>query len=88
MTRSWIDDVSRFEQRYVERREYQLIVDGRTVRTEQHALQIHIYSKHEAELLLEAAGFEDVRWFADHGDAAPASDDFQAIICGARKPRC
>jgi SAM-dependent methyltransferase len=83
-TRSWIDYVSRFEQRSLERREYQLLVKGRCVRTEQHVMALRFYSPDEAVLLLEAVGFTDMRWFANHREAPPEGDDFTSIVCSAR----
>jgi SAM-dependent methyltransferase len=85
-SRTWVEQVSLFEQRLVEKREYQLIVNGIAVRTERHSLNLRFYSKHEVELMLEAAGFDDVRWFANHGDRAPADDSFTSIVCGATNP--
>jgi SAM-dependent methyltransferase len=86
-SRTWVEQVSLFEQRVVEKREYQLIVDGLAVRTERHALNLRFYSKYEAELMLEAGGFKNIRWFANHGDRAPTDDSFTTIVCGATNPK-
>jgi SAM-dependent methyltransferase len=87
VSRTWVEQVSLFEQRLVEKREYQLLVDGIAVRTERHSLNLHFYSKYEAELMLAAAGFENIRWFSNLGDRAPLDDHFTSIVCGATSPK-
>ena len=85
VTTLWSECVDLFEQTLVSKRRYDLCVDGKLVRSEVHAHPMRWYFHYEAAMMLERAGFEEVRTYGDFTDE-PATKDSKTVIHGARRP--
>jgi SAM-dependent methyltransferase len=59
--------------------------DGELVAEEEHRLDMTVYFTHEIVLMLELAGFVDIRLRAGYEDRAPTGDD-DFVVFVARKP--
>jgi ubiquinone/menaquinone biosynthesis C-methylase UbiE len=87
VTTLWSESVDLFEQTLLSKRRYDLYVNKKCVRSETHAHVMRWYHHHELVMMLERAGFEDIRTFSDYGDQ-PATKDSRTVIYGARRPDC
>ena len=59
--------------------------DGEVFEQDTHVLELTVYFTHELELMLEAAGFTDIRLGGDYTDEEPTSDT-GFVVFHARKP--
>lgn len=84
-TTLWSESVDLFEQTLVSKRRCDLYVDGALVRSEVHAHVLRWFFHHEFIMMLERAGFEDIRTYGDYTDE-PATNDSHTIVYGARRP--
>lgn len=71
------------EQTLVEKRRYELHVDGQLVRSELHTLHMRWYYKYEFIMMLEKAGLEDIYLYSDYTEQ-PATKESKTIVYGAR----
>ena len=85
-TTLWTESFDLFEQTLVERRRYELHVDGQLARSELHTLHMRWYHKYEIIMMLQQVGFEEIFLYGDYTEN-PATKDSKTIICGARRPR-
>jgi ubiquinone/menaquinone biosynthesis C-methylase UbiE len=85
VTTLWSESVDLFEQTLLSKRRYDLYVNEKCVRSETHAHVMRWYHHHEFIMMLERAGFEDIRIYSDYGDKS-ATKDSKTIIYGARRP--
>ncbi len=85
VTTLWSESVDLFEQTLLSKRRYDLYVNKKCVRSETHAHAMRWYHHHELVMMLERAGFGDVRTYSDFGDQ-PATKDSKAVVYGARRP--
>jgi SAM-dependent methyltransferase len=85
-TTLWSESVDLFEQTLVSKRRCELYVDGQCVRSEVHAHSMRWYFHYEFVMMLERAGFVDIRTYGDYTDE-PATKDSHTVIYGARRPR-
>jgi SAM-dependent methyltransferase len=84
-TTLWSESVDLFEQVLVSKRRCDLYVDGKCVRSEVHAHSMRWYFHYEFIMMLERAGFVDVRTYGDNTDS-PATQDSKFVVYGARRP--
>lgn len=84
-TTLWSEEVDLFEQTVVSKRRYDLYVDGIYVRSEVHAHLMRWYFHYEFFMMLERAGFEDIRTYGDYTDD-PATQASKTVVYGARRP--
>jgi SAM-dependent methyltransferase len=84
-TTLWSESVDLFEQTLVSKRRCDLYVGGKCVRSEVHAHTLRWFFHHEFTLMLERAGFVDIRTYGDCTDE-PATKDSRMVIYGARRP--
>ena len=82
----WTESFDLFEQTMIEKRRYELKVDGQLVRSELHALHIRWYHKYEFIMMLEKAGFEDIHLYSDYTEE-PATKESKTIVYEARNLR-
>jgi len=82
-TKLWTESFDLLEQTMVEKRRYELHVDGQLVRSELHALHMRWYYKYEFIMMLEKAGFEDIYLYSDYTEQ-PASKESKTIVYAAR----
>lgn len=66
--------MDRLEQTHHQQQRYELHLNGKLVRQEEHHEVIRSYGKHEMRLMLEAAGFENVRVFGNHTEDEATSE--------------
>ncbi len=85
-TTLWSESVDLFEQTLVSKRRCDLYVDGECVRSEVHAHVLRWFFHHEFVMMLERAGFVDIRTYGDYTDE-PATKDSHTVVYGARCPR-
>lgn len=81
----WSESVDLFEQVLLSKRRYDVYVDGKCVKYETHAYRLRWYYKHEIVMMLEKAGFNNIRTYSDYTDN-PATQDSKKVIYGARNP--
>jgi SAM-dependent methyltransferase len=86
VTTLWSESVDLFEQTLVSKRRCELYVGGKCVRSEVHAHCMRWYFHYEFVMMLERAGFEDIRTYGDDSDDL-ATKDSTRIVYGARRPR-
>ena len=79
----WTESFDLLEQTVVEKRRYELNVDGQLVRSELHTLHMRWYYKYEFIMMLEKAGFEDIYLYSDYTEE-PATKESKTIVYGAR----
>lgn len=84
-TKLWTESFDLLEQSMVEKRRYELRVDGQLVRSELHTLYMRWYYKYEFIMMLEKAGFEDIYLYSDYTEE-PATKESKTIVYGARNP--
>jgi ubiquinone/menaquinone biosynthesis C-methylase UbiE len=84
-TTLWSESVDLFEQTLVSKRRCELYVDGRCVRSEVHAHSMRWYFHYEFVMMLERAGFADIRTYGDYTDD-PATRNSRTVVYGARRP--
>jgi len=82
-TKLWTESFDSLEQTLVEKRRYELKVDGKLVRSELHTLHMRWYYKYEFTMMLEKAGFQDIYLYSDYTEQ-PATKESKTIIYGAR----
>ena len=82
-TKLWTESFDLLEQTMVEKRRYELHVDGQLARSELHTLHMRWYYKYEFIMMLEKAGFEDIYLYSDYTEE-PASKESKTIVYGAR----
>ncbi len=82
-TKLWTESFDLLEQTMVEKRRYELKVDGQLARSELHTLHMRWYYKYEFIMMLEKAGFEDIYLYSDYTEE-PASKESKTIVYGAR----
>ncbi len=82
-TKLWTESFDLLEQTMVEKRRYELHVDGQLARSELHTLHTRWYYKYEFIMMLEKAGFEDIYLYSDYTEE-PASKESKTIVYGAR----
>ena len=73
--RARVVDVDPLEQRVTLGMHAQQWRDGELVREEEHRLHIGLYFRNEVLLMLERAGFTDVRVHGEHTEREPTRDD-------------
>ena len=83
-TKLWVESYDLFEQTQNEKRRYELVVDGKVVRSELHELTLRWYYKYEFKLMLESLGFVDIFFYAENTEEA-ATKDSQIVTAGARR---
>ena len=86
VTTLWSESVDLWEQTMLSKRRYDLIIGGKCVRSEVHAHLLRWYFQHEFLMMLERAGYEDLRTFGDYGDGS-ATQESTVVIYGGRRPR-
>jgi SAM-dependent methyltransferase len=84
VTTLWSESVDIFEQVMVSKRRHDLSVDGTCVRSEVHAHAMRWYGQYEFFMMLERAGFYDIRTYGDYTDD-PATQTSKAVVYGARR---
>ena len=84
-TTLWTEAPDPFEQLIYEKRRYDLHVDGALVRSEEHALQMRWFYHWELVMMLEKAGFVDIRSYSDYSEL-PADKESKTVVVGARCP--
>ena len=82
-TKLWTESFDLWEQTMLEKRRYELKVDGQLVRSELHTLHMRWYYKYEFTMMLEKAGFKDIHLYSDYTEE-PASKESKTIVYGAR----
>ena len=82
-TKLWTESFDLLEQTIVEKRRYELRIDGQLVRSELHTLHMRWYYKYEFIIMLEKAGFEDIHLYSDYTEE-PATKESKSIVYGAR----
>lgn len=82
-TTLWTESFDLFEQTLVEKRRYELLIDGQVVRAESHTLHMRWYYKYEFIMMLENLGFEDIYLYSDWTEQ-PATKDSKIVVYGAR----
>ncbi len=85
-TRLWTESFDLLEQTILEKRRYELKVDGQLVRSELHTLHMRWYYKYEFIMMLEKAGFEDIHLYSDYTEE-PATKESKTIVYEARNLR-
>jgi hypothetical protein len=60
--------------------------DGVLVERDEHVLKMMFFFRHELELMLERAGFEDIEVRGDYRDEEPTGDT-EFVVYSGRKPR-
>jgi ubiquinone/menaquinone biosynthesis C-methylase UbiE len=85
-TTLWTESFDLLEQTVVEKRRYELHVDGQLAQSELHTLHMRWYHKYEFIMMLQQNGFEEIFLYGDYTED-PATKDSKTIICGARRPR-
>jgi len=81
----WSESVDLFEQVLLSKRQCDLYVDGKCVRSEVHAHLLRWYFHYEFLMMLERAGFEDMTTYSDYTDH-PATQESKTVVYGARRP--
>ncbi len=82
-TKLWTESFDLLEQTLVEKRRYELKVDGQLVRSELHTLHMRWYYKYEFIMMLEKAGFKDIYLYSEYTEE-PATKESKTIVYGAR----
>jgi len=82
-TKLWTESFDLLEQSAVEKRRYELQVDGQLVRSELHTLHMRWYYKYEFIMMLEKAGFKDMYLYSGYTEQ-PATKESKTIVYGAR----
>jgi SAM-dependent methyltransferase len=85
-TTLWKESMDLFEQTMVSVRRNELLVDGRVVRSEKGAHPMTWYHKREFQMMMESAGFTDLRTYSDFTDDY-ASLDSASVVYSGRRPR-
>ena len=85
VTTLWSESVDQFEQTPRSKRRYDLLVDGKRAQSEEHAHPVRWYFHYEFEMMLENAGFVDIRTYSDYTDRA-ATKETKTVLFGARRP--
>ena len=79
----WIESIDQFEQIVIGKRVYDVFINGKNIRSEMHTLTMTYFYKNEFVLLLEKAGFSDIKFYSDYTDK-PADRESECIIYSAR----
>ena len=79
----WTESVDLFDQILVEKRRYDLHIDGQVVRSELHTLRWTYYFKNEFIIMLESVGLGDIYLYSNYTED-PATKDSKTIVYGAR----
>lgn len=85
-TKLWTESFDLLEQTMVEKRRYELKVDGQLVRSELHTFHMRWYFKYEFIMMLEKAGFEDICLYSDYTEE-PSTKESKTIVYEARNLR-
>lgn len=86
VTTLWSESVDLLEQTSLDKRRYDLFVDGKCARSEDHSHVLRWFYKHEFIMMLECVGFTDITTYGDFTDE-PATKDSSTIVYGARRPK-
>ena len=78
--------VDRLEQTHHLQQRYELHKDRKLLRQEEHSEVVRSYGKHEVRLMLEAAGFENVRVFGNHTEEE-ATSEHESLVYWAKKKK-
>ncbi len=81
-TKRWTESFDLLEQTLVEKRRYELKVNGQLVRSELHTLHMRWYYKYEFITMLEKAGFKDIYLYSEYTEE-PATKESKTIVYGA-----
>jgi SAM-dependent methyltransferase len=84
-TTLWKESVNLFGQTMTSVRRNELLVDGRVVRSEKGSHPMTWYHKREFQMMLEAAGFSDLRTYSDFTDE-PATSESASVVYSGRHP--
>ena len=82
VTTLWSESVDLFEQILVSKRRYELMVDGKCVRTEVHAHDLRWYYQHEMVMMLDRAGYEEIRTYGDYSEDEATADSRLVVYSG------
>lgn len=85
-TTVWTAVLDRFEQTMIEKRRYELHIDGQVVRSEIHTLHLRWYVKYEFIMMLERVGFQVISVYGDYTEH-PATDESKLVVYEAHRPR-
>jgi SAM-dependent methyltransferase len=85
LTTLWTESVDLFEQTLVSKRRYEVRVRSGVTRSEVHAHPMTWFFHHEAVMMLERAGFEEITTYGDYTDSQ-ADRNSTTVIYGARRP--
>ena len=77
-------NVDRMEQAYRGQQRYELHKDGQPQRHEVHDVAMRWYGKPEMTLMLQTAGFRNIRVFGNHTEEEATSEHF-ALVYWAEK---
>ena len=81
----WTEYLDSFNQKLIDKRQYDLVVDGEVVQTEIHSMRLTWYYKYEFTLMLEKIGFRKIRFYAAGSDEPPI-DSCSEFCCAADRP--
>ena len=84
---TWIEYLNYLDQILVNKRQYDLVVDGKVVQSEIHSWRLTWFYKHEFDLMLEKIGFTNIRFYKGGETDDPPEENSLEYCCAADRPK-
>ena len=78
----WTEYLNYFDQIYIDKRQYDLVVDGEVVQSENHSWRLTWFYKYEFILMLEKIGFAKIRFYDGGESDEPPDENCLEFCCG------
>ena len=82
----WTEYLNYFDQIYIDKRQYDLVVDGEVVQSENHSWRLTWFYKYEFILMLEKIGFAKIRFYDGGESDEPPDENCLEFCCAGERP--